>query len=98
MVEIKTYLVDILNALEKDYEVENVNFELTDEGYVITFKADCEDKNDEHKVDGKRGSWYCNNEIKVTLGTKYFEAYGFSSLYQDICPCDNCKKEEKTKD
>jgi hypothetical protein len=92
MIELKSYLSDILRALDKNYDVEDVKFEATDDGYRIIFKAEADDE----EV-GVRGQWYRNNELIVKLGEKFFEKWDLEPLGVK-CVCDGCScaNEKKT--
>lgn len=92
--ELKTYLAGILKVLDKDYDAEEVNFDTTEDGYVITFKSETGVPDGDERTSG--GDWYRNVVIDVKLGTKYFTPYERSSIWGDCCK--NCKESnEKAK-
>jgi len=91
MIELKSYLVGLLKALEDDYQVEEIKFEDTENGYRLFFKEELDGNEDD---EGRRGEWKRDVEINVTLGEKSFTKWGYSR-WHDVCPCKNCEETKK---
>jgi len=79
MIEVKPYLIGMLHAIEKDYENEELDFEITEKGYRITFLSEVtspiKNATEEQEAKYRKGDWMQRVNIDVEIESKTFRPW-----------------------
>ena len=93
--KIRAYMGVLIKALTNDYEVKDVEIGETEDGYIISFKEDVDESDDEKHKDIKHANFFRKITIDVKFDKKIeAELYEMSNWSPGYCSCPNCEKPE----